>query len=107
MQCARRVRRSPGRYPRLGSRRPRISIARRRWHGQYQLDQADALIREMDQGEPMISRFCLALVPISALSILAAGTIEQPQLKTASNHPIQYYLSLPEGWTPARRWPVV
>jgi len=28
-------------------------------------------------------------------------------LKTASSHPIQYYLSLPEGWTPARKWPVV
>lgn len=28
-------------------------------------------------------------------------------LKTASHHPIQYYLSLPEGWTPAKKWPVV
>ena len=29
------------------------------------------------------------------------------QLKTASSHPIEYYLSLPQGWTPARKWPVV
>jgi poly(3-hydroxybutyrate) depolymerase len=28
-------------------------------------------------------------------------------LKTAVHHPIQYYLSLPEGWTPAKKWPVV
>ena len=32
---------------------------------------------------------------------------EAPQLKTASTHPIQYYLSLPEGWTKAKKWPVV
>lgn len=34
---------------------------------------------------------------------------EQPDiaLKTALHHPIQYYLSLPEGWTPAKKWPVV
>jgi len=30
-----------------------------------------------------------------------------PQLKTASTHPIQYYLSLPEGWTSTKKWPVV
>ena len=29
------------------------------------------------------------------------------QLKTASTHPIQYYLSLPEGWTGGKKWPVV
>ena len=27
-------------------------------------------------------------------------------LKTALHHPIQYYLSLPEGWTPAKKWPL-
>ena len=32
---------------------------------------------------------------------------EPPQLKTASGHPIQYYLSLPEGWTAGKKWPVV
>jgi hypothetical protein len=31
----------------------------------------------------------------------------EPQLKTASTHPIQYYLSLPDDWTAARKWPVV
>jgi len=31
----------------------------------------------------------------------------EPQLKTASTHPIQYYLSLPDGWVTGKRWPVV
>jgi poly(3-hydroxybutyrate) depolymerase len=39
----------------------------------------------------------------------ALGQTGQPDivLKTATHHPIQYYLSLPEGWTPAKKWPVV
>ena len=40
-------------------------------------------------------------------SSACAQRAEQPQLKTASTHPIQYYLSLPEGWTTGRKWPVV
>jgi hypothetical protein len=40
-----------------------------------------------------------------------SGTFAQdaksPQLKTASTHPIQYYLSLPEGWVAGKKWPVV
>jgi len=32
---------------------------------------------------------------------------DSPKLQTASTHPIQYYLSLPEGWTPDKKWPVV
>ena len=31
----------------------------------------------------------------------------QPRLKTATSHPIQYYLSLPEGWVASKKWPVV
>jgi hypothetical protein len=31
----------------------------------------------------------------------------EPQLKTASTHPIQYYLSLPDNWVAGKRWPVV
>ena len=38
--------------------------------------------------------------------LIAKGS-EAPQLKTASSHPIQYYLSLPEGWTAGKKWPVV
>jgi len=36
-----------------------------------------------------------------------ATAAAEPQLKTASTHPIQYYLSLPEGWTKTKKWPVV
>jgi len=45
-----------------------------------------------------------------ALSFAPGSSVhasEPPQLKTASTHPIQYYLSLPEGWTNAQKWPVV
>ncbi len=41
------------------------------------------------------------------MSAAPVNASEAPQLKTASSHPIQYYLSLPEGWTTARKWPVV
>lgn len=40
-----------------------------------------------------------------------SGTTAQhsksPQLKTASTHPIEYYLSLPDGWVAGKKWPVV
>ena len=38
---------------------------------------------------------------------MVAQASESPKLQTASTHPIQYYLSLPEGWTKAKKWPVV
>jgi poly(3-hydroxybutyrate) depolymerase len=31
----------------------------------------------------------------------------QVRLKTTGAHSMQYYLSLPRGWTPARKWPVL
>ena len=39
--------------------------------------------------------------------ILSLAWSEPPQLKTASGHPIQYYLSLPDGWTAGKKYPVV
>jgi hypothetical protein len=42
-----------------------------------------------------------------AVSHSCAKGSERPQLKTASSHPIQYYLSLPDGWTAGKKWPVV
>ena len=38
----------------------------------------------------------------SSLPVLNA-----PVLRTASTHPMQYYVSLPSGWSRARAWPVV
>lgn len=46
----------------------------------------------------------LALIYTWATGIHAS---DSPKLLTASTHPIQYYLSLPEGWTAGKKWPVV
>ena len=48
----------------------------------------------------------LLLILSCAWSVLVHAS-EAPQLKTASTHPIQYYLSLPEGWVANKKWPVV
>jgi hypothetical protein len=48
--------------------------------------------------------FILSVLLITNASLARAS---EPQLKTASTHPIQYYLSLPEGWTTTKKWPVV
>src|SRR5260370_32180509 len=34
-------------------------------------------------------------------------TASADEFRTASGHPMQYYVSLPQGWTAARKWPVV
>lgn len=48
---------------------------------------------------------------IPRIAILAALCIhayaDDLVLKTATNHPMQYYLSLPQGWTAQKKWPVV
>lgn len=47
----------------------------------------------------------LLLVPILlATSAVSAQTVD---LATAGSHPIRYYLSLPQGWTAGKKWPVV
>ncbi len=46
------------------------------------------------------------LLTLSCVS-QAFATPQTPQLKTATTHPIQYYLSLPDGWTAEKKWPVV
>ena len=38
---------------------------------------------------------------------MLAHASEAPQLKTASTHPMQYYLSLPDHWAAGKKWPVV
>ena len=47
------------------------------------------------------------LLILSLTSASRGSQDSQPQLRTASSHPIQYYLSLPQGWTAAKKWPVV
>src|SRR5690349_15420696 len=48
----------------------------------------------------MTARFVYA-----ALALALASPAQE--LKTATTHPMQYYLSLPEGWSADRKWPVV
>ena len=51
-----------------------------------------------------IGFYLLILICSSSRS---TAQIESPQLRTASSHPIQYYLSLPENWTATTKYPVV
>ena len=57
------------------------------------------------------SKLSASLTVIAACLLISctfhARGNDAPQLKTASSHPIQYYLSLPEGWTAQKKWPVV
>lgn len=54
----------------------------------------------------MLTRLALLLILTCAASSCAHAA-ETPELKTASTHPIQYYLSLPDGWRLGKKWPVV
>src|SRR5262245_51807029 len=50
---------------------------------------------------------CGLLAVLCTMTSFGQQNPESPQLKTASTHPIQFYLSLPAGWTAAKKWPVV
>jgi hypothetical protein len=51
--------------------------------------------------------FCCMLFLSSTAATVGQREPESTQLKTATTHPIEYYLSLPQGWTAAKKWPVV
>src|SRR4051812_5095742 len=42
-----------------------------------------------------------------ALAVALAGAAHAQELKTATGHPMQYYLSLPEDWSAGKTWPVI
>ena len=42
---------------------------------------------------------------VIAFAFLLTASAEE--LRTAAGHPMQYYVSLPQGWTAARKWPMV
>jgi dienelactone hydrolase len=46
------------------------------------------------------------LLPVFLISISAANAVAA-EMHTASNHPMEYYLSLPKGWYAGKSWPVV
>src|SRR5262249_11470088 len=63
---------------------------------------------EMFQCEQMRHLLAVSLLTILPISTaLAQENKTAPQLKTASTHAMQYYVSLPEGWTIQKKWPVV
>jgi dienelactone hydrolase len=41
------------------------------------------------------------------LSTLLTLACVAQELKTATDHPMQYYLALPQAWTASKKWPVV
>jgi len=49
----------------------------------------------------------LLVWPMIAAAAAIAADETAVVLKTASNHPMQYYLSLPRGWSAKKTWPVV
>ena len=50
---------------------------------------------------------CCVLAAVWVSAAFVNHRTGEPQWKTASSHPIQYYLSLPDGWTAGKKWPVV
>jgi poly(3-hydroxybutyrate) depolymerase len=50
---------------------------------------------------------CLIFLTGISQSLFSQGNNDSVQLFTANGHPMQYYVSLPEGWTNTRTWPVL
>src|SRR5579871_1884899 len=46
------------------------------------------------------------LLPVFLISISAANAATA-EMHTASNHPMEYYLSLPKDWQAGKSWPIV
>jgi len=73
---------------------------------------SETIQRRMTAGRLALLKclYCCCCLPLSCTSVSVVHAVhasEPPQLKTASSHPIQYYLSLPEGWVAGKKWPVV
>src|SRR5258708_21398855 len=54
-----------------------------------------------------ISKQLIAGSLLALFASCAAQSLPGPTLETAAHHPMQYYISLPEGWNAAGKWPVV
>lgn len=54
----------------------------------------------------IIGSLLIAIISFNSLIFAQDGSSDL-QLKTASNHPIQYFISLPKGWNSTRKWPIV
>jgi poly(3-hydroxybutyrate) depolymerase len=47
------------------------------------------------------------LLGTTAIASAAPSPARVPELKTATGHPMEYYVVAPEGWTRERKWPVL
>jgi predicted peptidase len=57
-----------------------------------------------------MKHFILAILVFAAAAaqqVTAAPLKDSVMLKTASGHPMQYFISLPEGWSKQKKWPVI
>ena len=63
--------------------------------------------RKINSGLRVLTSMLTTLFAITSFASACAQETVQPPLKTATTHPIHYYLSLPEGWTNTKKWPVV
>jgi predicted peptidase len=54
-----------------------------------------------------IASIALAAITLCSFSPSSQDNSNNLQLKTASNHPMQYFVSLPKSWTKKKVWPVL
>ncbi len=72
--------------------------------GQAEKQDADRALRLLQGAE----RLHPDPVHAKALTLLELkASIKAPVLRKAGAHAMEYYLSLPKGWTPEKKWPVV
>src|SRR5689334_16376313 len=65
------------------------------------------------QGNPRMK--CLLQILVGVIAVILSASIgwceqnadPQPELKTAKSVEVQYYLSLPKGWTTEKNWPIL
>jgi poly(3-hydroxybutyrate) depolymerase len=54
-----------------------------------------------------IGIFLIALLTSALFSLVPAQNSAALELRKAEGHPMQYYVSLPPGWTADKKWPIV
>jgi poly(3-hydroxybutyrate) depolymerase len=53
------------------------------------------------------TRYLIPAICAIASCLCAQSPTEDIKLLTATGHPMQYYVSLPKGWTATKKWPTV
>lgn len=55
----------------------------------------------------LVAVILLLLMVSSVVALFYSSPWLRPDLKTARNHPLQYYISLPDNWTADQKWPIL